>query len=232
MRYKRIAIIAAMESEVAGYKKAFNEYSEQILAGANVYTGQIGDHDIILMQCGVGMVSAALGCQAIITAFSPDCVINTGSAGALSPELELNDVVVGTKSAQWDMNVEGLDWPRGFISSLNGVYADADPELTQLLEEEISAYNRVKKGLIVSGDTFVASEETRQLILKYFPDALCTEMEGAAIGHVCVQNKVPYAIVRAISDSANSDSTMDYAQFAEAAGEKSARMIIEMLTNN
>ena len=232
MKYRKIAIITAMESEVKGLRDALENCREDILAGSKVYTGNIGQYEIILMQCGVGMVSAALGCQAIITKYEPDCVINTGCAGALSVELELNDIVIGTSSAQWDLSVEGLDWPRGFVSSLDRTYIDSDPELTGLLENEISKYNKVVNGLIVSGDTFVASEETRQLILNEFPDALCTEMEGAAIGHVCAQNEVPFCIVRAISDSANAESTVDFMQFFEAAGEKSALIIIEMLKNN
>ena len=50
-------------------------------------------------------------------------------------------------------------------------------------------------------------------------------MEGGAIGQVCRLNGTPFAIVRAISDSADGSAEMSYNEFLPIAADNAAKMI-------
>jgi adenosylhomocysteine nucleosidase len=85
-------------------------------------------------------------------------------------------------------------------------------------------------GTVASGDQFIASRERKNFIRDSF-DAVCCEMEGAAVGHVCYVNGVPFAVLRAISDSADDSSHMDYGEFVLLAAERSFNVISEFVKN-
>ncbi len=227
--YKKIAIIAAMEVEVRLLLENLENVQEYRLAGAPCWTGSVGKHELVLMQCGIGKVSAAAGTQALITRFAPDCVINTGCAGALSPALSIGDLVLSDATAEWDMDLLALGLPRGYISALDAVQVAADPALIDALAAVIPPELRVVRGLVVSGDQFVSTAEQRALIHGSFPEAMCAEMEGAAVGHVCCQNGVPFCVVRAMSDTADGSSSVSFAEFAESAGRQSACLLLTLL---
>ena len=76
---------------------------------------------------------------------------------------------------------------------------------------------------MVTGDAFVNSDEKRAYLRNEF-NGLCCEMEGGAIAHVCHVNKVPFLIIRAISDSADNSSHMDYEVFEKKAIENSVKL--------
>lgn len=88
----------------------------------------------------------------------------------------------------------------------------------------------VHEGRIVSGECFVEDSKLKaKLIDEYAPH--CTEMEGAAIGHVAYINDIPFLIIRCISDSANDEAQISYDDFAKTAANYCSEIIIEMLKN-
>lgn len=86
----------------------------------------------------------------------------------------------------------------------------------------------IKKGLIVTGDQFISSSEKIQEILKNFPDALCCEMEGSAIGQVAHQFKVPFVVIRAMSDVGDENAGVSFDDFIIDAGKRSAKMLLAL----
>lgn len=226
----KIGIIAALPEEVSALKAALENAQEVSLGGTIYHTGSIGGSSVVLMQCGMGKVSAAAGTQAMITAFSPDTIINTGCAGALAAELKVGDFVVSSATVEWDLDTIAIGNPRGYVSSMNAVRMPADSQLAEMIRAALPQDASVLTGLVVSGDQFVSTEAQRKLILESFPDALCAEMEGGAIGHVCRQNNVPFCVLRCMSDTADGNSGISFAEFAPVAGEKSARALLSLLT--
>ena len=89
----------------------------------------------------------------------------------------------------------------------------------------------IRKGLIVTGDTFVDSAEKIAKIKKEFPEALACEMEGAAIGQAASQFNIPFLVVRAMSDTADGEATQSFDEFIDEAGKKSAEMVIHFVEN-
>ena len=229
MEKSRVGIIAALSTEVEALKNELLDKTEEEIAGTKYYLGAIGDYEVVLMQCGMGKVSAASGAQAMISEYHPDYIINTGCAGALDKGLRIGDVVIATETVEWDLDTMALGNPRGYVSALDKVFMDADKEIGDIIAGNVSESVRVIRGLVVSGDQFVSKDEQRSIIFGAFPDALCAEMEGAAIGHVCTQNNIPFCIVRSMSDTADGDSGIDFAEYSAKAGEKSAKILLNML---
>lgn len=226
---RRIGIIAAMEVEMLLLRDQIQKLQVEKIAGTEYYSGTIGEYEVILMQCGIGKVSAALGTQAMILRYQPDCIINTGCAGALAKDLKIGGMVVSDTTVEWDIDLMAIGLPRGFVSSMDGVKMQADSNLADWIMSAIPGDIQACRGLVVSGDQFISRQEQRDVILGTFPEAQCAEMEGGAIGHVCAQNEVPFCVVRCMSDTADGDSEVNFAVFVKEAGEKSAQILLSLL---
>ena len=226
----RIAIIGAMVSEVELLRERIEGRTTSDHAGKEFYTGTLGGADVVLTACGVGKVAAASRTQAMIDVFSPDRIIFTGIAGALDPRIDIGDVVVSTDCVQYDMSVSVFDYPLGLVPGFEKIGFDADEKLRALAVESVRAATPevgVFAGRIATGDQFVASSEQKTFIHDTF-DALCCEMEGAAVAQVAVQCGIPFVVIRAISDKANDDSAVDCPAFEVIASHQGADVVCEM----
>ena len=222
-------IIAALKYEEDLFRAELSDVKKITILNKPAYTGILGDNEVIIMQCGMGKVSAGICAQAMIDSYHPDFIINTGCAGALDNDLKVGDVVISDNVIEWDLDLREIGLPLGYIDALGCVEMKASSllanKIMQFKDEKINA----KIGTIVSGDQFVSTNEQRKTILKNFPSALCAEMEGAAVGHVCLQNDVPFCIIRSMSDTADGNSGTDFATFSEQASQVSAKWLIKML---
>lgn len=224
-----IGIIGAMSVEVDGLKELMSEPQIEEISSVFYYKGTINGTECVVAEAGVGKVNAAVCAQTMILKYSPDVIINIGVAGGLSEKLNMGDIAVATSVAEHDMDTTPLGDDAGFITGLDTVYIDCDKEISQKLymaatEEKLN----VVKGVIASGDQFIASDEQRNRIIADF-NAIAAEMEGASIGHVCAMSKTPFAVMRAISDGANNDSAMDFPTFTKIAAKNSINIIIRLL---
>lgn len=225
----KIGIIGAMDIEVQALKKLMDDVKIDKISSVDFYSGKISGVDTIVAVAGIGKVNAAVCAQTMILKYAPDAVINTGVAGGLSPELGIGDIALAEEVAEHDMDTSAVGDEIGFISGINKVYMECDKKLISLMQSAAENIGlKVRRGIIVSGDQFISEQSQRDKILESF-DAIAAEMEGASIGHVCTMNKVPFAVLRAISDGANSDSVMDYPAFAKTAAANSIKIITYML---
>ena len=113
------------------------------------------------------------------------------------------------------------------------VVIDADG-LNTLAKMDKSILNKLhiheNIGLIVSGDQFVGTQQQVDLIKKHFPEALCSEMEAAAVGHVCFQFHTPFIITRSLSDVfGKGQSSMQFDEYLKIASENSAQLCVELI---
>lgn len=225
----KIGIIGAMELEVEALKSMMSSTKIEKISAVDFYSGKINGVDTVVATAGVGKVNAAVCAQTMILKFAPDLLINVGVAGGLDPEFAIGDIAVAESVVEHDMDTTAVGDPVGFISGLDTVYMDCDSKTADLMEKAAKSVGLgVKRGVIASGDQFISSQEQRDKIIKKF-GAIAAEMEGASIGHVCKMNSVPFGVLRAISDGANSDSVMDYPAFAKMAVANSVKIITYML---
>lgn len=224
----KLGIIAAMKIEAELIEAAMTDIVRETCGSIEYCLGKIGTADIVLAVCGIGKVFAAICAQTMIVKYAPDAVINTGVGGTLTKKLSVGDVAVSSAMVQHDMDTSALGDPVGLISGINIVEIPAD----EALAEKISAIVRgmginTIKGTIATGDQFIGKQETKDRIVNTF-GAIACEMEGAAIGQVCYVNKVPFAVIRAISDDADGGACEDYPTFAKMAAKNSAKAVIEL----
>ncbi len=222
-----IGIIGAMEVEVAALKDALEDKEVTVISGIEFAKGKLCGTEAVIAKCGVGKVFAALCAQTMILEYKPDCIINTGVAGSLSEKIGVTDVAVASAVVQHDMDTSAIGDPVGLISGINIVNIPADKKVSDLLSEVVKDLGiKTECGIIASGDQFISSAEKKKYIKETFGAVAC-EMEGAAIGHVCFVNNVPFGVVRAISDNADGSSHMDFPTFAAAAAEISIKTVKE-----
>ncbi|MDC7301317.1 5'-methylthioadenosine/adenosylhomocysteine nucleosidase [Agathobacter ruminis] len=223
----KIGIIGAMQMEVDNLKEALQNQQITTISGVEFVSGTIGNIEVVAAVSGVGKVFAAICTEAMILHFAPDCVINIGVAGSLTRDLSVLDIAVAKAVCQHDMDTSPIGDPVGLLSGINEILLPADQKLVELLcsciKEEGINY---RKGIIASGDQFIARDEQRDFIRDHF-EAIAAEMEGGSIGHVCYVNKVPFAVLRAISDSEGAE--MDYQTFAERAAERSIDVVLKAI---
>ncbi len=224
-----IGIITAMDMEADMLRELMNDARAERISSIDFYRGQLSGRETVAAVAGVGKVNAAVCAQTMILKYSPDIIINVGIAGGLADGLKIGDVAVADRVAEHDMDTTPLGDKKGFIAGINMVYMPCDEAVSALMTEAADkAGLNVLRGTIASGDQFIASGEQRGRIVREF-GAVAAEMEGAAIGHVCVMNNVRFGVLRAISDGANDGSSTDYSEFAPMAAANSAKIILEML---
>ena len=220
-----IGIIGAMDSEVRALKDAMKNAVTKKTASVEFCSGVLCGKDAVVAEAGVGKVNAAVTAEIMLLEYGARALINAGVAGGLDASLDIGDIVVAERVAEHDMDTTPFGDPAGFITGLERVYMDCDIRITEALFKaagETGAH--VIKGTIVSGDQFICRNDQRERLIGTF-GAAAAEMEGAAIGHVCAMNDVPFGVIRAMSDSANSDSVVDFPAFEEKAAARSVEII-------
>lgn len=224
-----IGIIAAMDSEIAAIKNEMKDKTVETVSGIEFVKGTLCGKNAVVAKCGIGKVFAAICAQTMILKYSPALVINTGVGGSLSEKLGIGDIAVASDVVQHDMDTSPLGDPVGLVSGINVVHFPADPHAANLISASAKSLgiNNVQ-GTIASGDQFIASREKKNYIKDNF-GAIACEMEGAAIGHVCYVNETPFAVIRAISDTADDSSHMDYGEFLKLAAERSFKVVTKFI---
>jgi adenosylhomocysteine nucleosidase len=160
-------------------------------------------------------------------------LIFTGVAGGTNPEIEVGDIVISNELIEHDFDCVAFGMKPGQIPRMDTSIFKADSKLIEVAEK--SAYSLFDKksvytGRIVSGDEFVAEPKKIEWLRKTF-NSECTEMEGAAVAHVCHLFKTPFVVIRSISDKANDDAKTDFQEFVKLAAKNSKKIIVEMLKN-
>ena len=224
-----IGIIGAMDEEVKGLVAKLENPACEEICGIKFYTGTIFSKEVVIAKCGVGKVFAAICTTAMIIRYNPRLIVNSGVGGALADGLRCTDTVIAEKLVQYDMDTSALGDPVGLISGINKVYFDADERAVSILDSAAKELSiTAMRGIVATGDRFVSSKEQRADILSNFPAAAC-EMEGGAVAHAAYVSGVPFCVVRAISDGANSDSVLDYPAFLKIAVKNSEALTLALV---
>ncbi|KFN03996.1 5'-methylthioadenosine/adenosylhomocysteine nucleosidase [Bacillus clarus] len=222
----KIGIIGAMQIEIDLLLEKLNIHEECTIAKMPFYKGVFMDTEVIITRCGVGKVNAASCAQILVNKFDVDCIINTGVAGGLHRDVKVGDLVISTNVTHHDVSKNQMKNLFPFQEAF-----DASEELIELAHKACNSSKlniTVHEGRIVTGECFVEDSKLKEkLITEYAPH--CTEMEGAAIGHVAYINDIPFLVMRCISDSADDEAQVSYDDFAKTVADYSSEIIIEML---
>jgi adenosylhomocysteine nucleosidase len=224
---KKIGIIGAMDEEVNILKGRMKNVSTGTVAAMEFNEGELEGKAVVVVRSGIGKVNAAVCTQILATVYQVDAVINTGIAGSLRNEINIADIVLSVDTLQHDMDATGFGYEPGVIPRMETSIYQADKELLRLAKDVCEEYLPeigVHTGRIVSGDQFISDSEKKAWLVRQF-GGYCTEMEGAAIGQTAYLNKLPFLIVRAISDKADNSAQMDYSAFEQLAISNTVKLV-------
>jgi adenosylhomocysteine nucleosidase len=227
----KLGIIGAMEQEIETLLEHMENKICSHRAGSVFYEGKLSGLDVVVVQCGIGKVNAALCTQILCDCFAVTHIVNTGIAGSLCAELDIGDLVISQDAMYHDFDCCAFGYPAGKVPGMDVVAFPADEELIRLGYQAAEAVNagHTKIGRVASGDQFVADAALKNRIIE-ITQALCTEMEGAAIAQTAYRNKVPFVIIRAISDKADNSADMDYPTFERIAAHRCAAVTMAVTT--
>lgn len=226
-----IGIIGAMEEEVQELIADLAFAEKKTVASMDFYKGTLYGKDCVIVKSGVGKVNAALCTQILADFYKPEALINTGVAGSLDAQINIGDMVVSEDAVQHDMDASAVGDPVGQVPRMDVLAFPADPVLVKKAVEANQKANpdiQTYTGRVASGDQFISGGEKKKQIQGNF-HARCAEMEGAAIAHGAYLNKIPYVILRAISDKADGSVQMDYPTFEKQAIVHCVRLLRELI---
>jgi len=195
---KKLGIIGAMEEEVETLLGIMEEKSARERAGSTFYEGILEGLPVVVVQCGVGKVNAALCAQILCDCYGVTHLVNTGIAGSLCADLDIGDLVVSRDAMYHDFDCGPFGYPQGQVPGMDTVAFPADEKMLKLAYEAAEAVHsgHTKIGRVASGDQFVAEKALKEKIIAV-TGGLCTEMEGAAIAQTAYRNRLPFVIIRA-----------------------------------
>jgi adenosylhomocysteine nucleosidase len=241
-----IAIIGAMDAEIEQFRNHLKSAKTTQMLGVTFYEGSIENQPVVLVKSGIGKVNAALTTALLLQNFKPSDVIFTGIAGGVGENLLPGDIVISTQTAQHDfgqLSSEGINVWQTFNreEKSNPLFFPCDSALISLAETaaanaqlrlvrtyEAKRKPSITRGTIVTGDVFMASSQGKEKLIKDF-NATAVEMEGGAVAQICFQEKVPYLVIRSISDTADENAERFYKKFIKVAAFNSASLVMEML---
>lgn len=242
-----IGIISAMPQEANLILKQI-EQQEIVEIGTHQFVkGLFENTPVVFSLCGVGKVSAATTATLLVTQFDVNEVVFTGVAGGGS-ETEIGDIVIGSSYLQHDLDLRPI-FPQFYIYSLNEQLLHADIDMVSKMKAAVDRFfqqgiafpdlgitnPKAHVGIIASGDQFISNlthhheliNKTKELLPNGFH---AIEMEGAAVAQVCKELRVPFVIIRAISDKANHEAAVDFLTFMDqVAGQYSFGVLKEYI---
>lgn len=225
-----VGIIVAMDKEMALVCDAFSPIKDGgSVMGCLFRVVSVGSGaTIVMLQCGVGKVNAAVGAMLLRERFHADAIVSTGVAGGTFPYVKQGMVVAGTSYAYHDVYC-GAGVAYGTVQGEPSKY-DADAKMLHILK---GAFPDVMLGRIVSGDQFIETREKMGRVLDYFPTAVAVDMESASIAQVCSKplagKTAPFISLRIISDCVFDPEAKDYDGFWKTAPMESAKKTVKYI---
>lgn len=223
----KVGIIAALDCEMAQFCKDFGAVLSEHFG---IFEGKCGEHEVYISLVGVGKVNAAANTQRLIDLFGVDYIINSGVAGCVAKHLGVCDVVISDSLTYHDFSpIDVLEKYAPHTSVFK-----ADEKLIGLAQKgcaEICDEGfKFDTGMVVTGDQFI---EDSSVVARLRSDynAFCTEMEGAAVAHVCVLNSVPFVVIRAMSDNADESADMSFEEMSAIAAKRASYVSSYIISN-
>ncbi len=227
-----LGIITAVETERDAALARMTDITASTQYGIEFYIGKIKNHPCVIALSGVGKVNAARCTQLMIDHFSPERIVNIGSAGGLHPKLKIGDVVISTSCIQYDVNLTPFGIKQGAFTEDDDGFIDADPEFIELCKKAMARCvgneYQIFTGPIATGDQFNNSLERKNQLYQDF-GAYCNEMEGSAVAQVCALCEVPFVIIRSISDNSDDDTLEMYNNYKTLAAERCSDFLIHLM---
>lgn len=213
----KIGIICAADTELEPFFKHMKNCTVTERAMLQIYECTINDICVTACFSGVCKVNAAIAAQILIDCFHVQCIINSGTCGGMTRDLEIFDTVISTEAAYHDVSKDILTEFHPWMSS---VYFPADRKLLELCAKAVSdckTKHRIVFGRMVTGEVFITDGMREGINQDFSP--LSVDMETGSIAHVCYVNKIPFVSIRTITDTPDHGGSEQFELNCEKAAE-------------
>ena len=231
----KIGIIGAMEIEVHLLQEQMEQCHITKKAGMSFYEGILCDVNVVVVKSGAGKVNSAVCAQILVDVFNVSHIINTGVAGSLDPKVDFCDMVISTEVCYHDMHNEAMGYKPGEQPKPGWLLYEANQNMIACARDACEKVQSLfhhsfftHEGRVLTGDWFINNKERKDAIVAKF-GGLCTEMEGASIGHCAYLNEIPFVVIRSISDKADDSADVDYHSVEVEAAKRSMEVVKEMI---
>ena len=225
---RKIAIMGAMPEEIEPIISKLENLKKTQYAANTYYEGSYKGQELVVAYSKIGKVFATLTATSLIEKFGCDTLLFSGVAGAISPDLEIGDLIIADGLCQHDLDITAFGHPYGYVPE-GEVCIPTDVGLRNIAKEVAKEKDlKLVEGVIATGDQFVANPERKDWIGETFK-AHALEMEGASVAVVCSSLEIPFFILRAISDAADMDASFNFDAFLESSAKISADFILSMV---
>jgi len=224
----RIAIMGAMPEEIEPLLAQVEGVKESTYASNKYYEATYKGKEVVIAYSKIGKVFASLTATILIEKFKCDLLLFSGVAGAINENLSIGDLIVANRLCQHDLDITAFGHPHGFVPE-GAQFVHSDEKLIELGKAVAQKLDiHLYEGVIATGDQFVADHSRKAWISDTFcADAL--EMEGSSVAVICEAMRVPFFVLRAISDSADDNADMDFDTFLQNSAQISANFILNMV---
>lgn len=225
----KLGIIGAMRVEIQTLLDLMKEKFATEKGGCTYYEGTLAGLEVVVALCGVGKINAAICTQIMCSDYGVTHLVNTGVAGSLDADLDICDFVISEDAMHHDVDVTIFGYAYGQVPGSKVVAYPADPMLMDIAYKAAEAVypGHSSFGRIASGDQFISTSEKKDEIIRN-THGRCAEMEGASIAQTAYSNKIPFVIIRAISDKADGSDIMDYPTFENISALRCAKVTHKM----
>jgi adenosylhomocysteine nucleosidase len=216
----KIGIIVALNGTTEQIRSAMEISHTQHHAQREFFIGTLSDTEIVLTRSPMGMINNAITTQVLIAKFDVQRIISIAPAGGLADQIKIGDLVIANQVWQHDF---GTVKPYGFIwgktpdgsGSHSLGYQHLDEKMLTVAKETSDSIaisgNHFHEGNIAGGDSFISDNNKKLWIAQKF-DAVAVDMGSAAIAQVCFANRIPCLILRMITDKADINARVDFAE--------------------
>lgn len=224
----KIGILGAMNEEIEPILEQLKEYTGEEYASNTFYKAEFGGHDLVVACSKIGKVASTLSATLLIERYGCKIVLFSGVAGSLNKNLHIGDMLIAKSCVQHDLDITAFGHPAGYVPGMN-IAPKSDEKLNKIAKSVANELNiRLFEGIIASGDQFICNANKKAWIKDVF-NADAVEMEGASVAQVCDLMKVPFFMLRAISDEASCGAEFDFDEFLKDSASKSAKFLLKMI---
>ena len=194
---KRIGMVVAMRKEILPLiENSGLEVSNESVGKYQISSFKYLDKEIIIVESGVGEIYAAGATQLLISKYEVECIINFGVCGLLNDKLNLLETVLVDGIVHYDFDLSKIDnLPVGQYPNMDRVI----PCTNSLMDVVASINPSIQKVICASADKFVVDSDVKNNLYKEYDASIC-EMESAGVALTCLNNNIPFAVIKAVSD--------------------------------
>lgn len=230
-----LGIMAALHDEIAGLLARMEDGARHRIGMRDYYEGRLDGRHCVVVLARIGKVAAAATAVTLIREFKVSALVFAGLAGGIAQGVRVGDVVIGDTLVQHDMDARPL-FPRYQVPLLGQSEFATNPRMNEVLAQCAADYlaldlphavdtqtrdlfglanPQLHRGQIASGDRFVGDAAFAAQLQAELPQALCVEMEGAAVAQICHEYELPCGVLRTVSDRADAAAPVDFKAFLQ-----------------